>query len=125
MTTTELQQALTDAHNARVEARLIRAGVPDGLLWHGVRLLEGELELDASPELIDMAIASWRVQVPSIFGGTPATSTAMTREPGSPWGALGAAEAARRTAPSPTVPAGSTFGSAGTAEALKRYPPAP
>lgn len=125
MTDAELATARLEAHNARVEARLIRAGVSDGLLWHGVRLLEGELELDAGPEVIDMAIASWRVQVPTIFGGTAATTPTTTRPAGTAFGAAGAAEAAkRRTAASstPSAPADITFGKAGADEARKRYP---
>ncbi|HEY8881921.1 MAG TPA: hypothetical protein VIM47_00825 [Dermatophilaceae bacterium] len=56
------------AHNARVEARLIRAGVAEKQLQNCVRLLGGELEFGAAPGVIDMAIARWQTFCPEIFG---------------------------------------------------------
>lgn len=127
MTGTELQQALQVAHNARVEARLIRAGMADRMLGSCVRLLDGEMDLDAAPEVIDAMIASWRVYCPEVFIPAQATAPTTTRAPGDVFGAAGAAEAARRagsTAPQQvsSAPTGGARGLAGAAEAARRYP---
>lgn len=127
MTDDELVRARLEAHQARVEARLIRAGVPDDLLVYGVRMLDGELDVDADSVIIDATIASWRVLLPDIFGPAQATAPTTTRAPGAVFGAAGAAEAARR-ANSPatqqvsSAPTGGARGLAGAAEAARRYP---
>jgi len=127
VTTTELQQAHLDAHNARVEARLIRAGMADRMLGSCVRLLEGEMDVDAAPEVIDAMIASWRVYCTEVFIPAQAVTPSTTRAPGVVFGAAGAAEAARRSGSPATqqvsgAPTGRVFGPEGVAEAARRYP---
>ena len=131
MTDDELVRARLEAHQARVSARLIRAGVPDDLLVYGVRLLDGEMDVDADSVTIDATIASWRVLLPDIFSPAKAAPPTTTRAPGAVFGAKGAAEAARRagiTAPqhvSSSAPTGGARGLAGAAEAKRRYPEVP